>query len=117
MFPPANPDNAAMQERETRRSDPLEATVKQTMIEIKHREAGKLLHRLDAGTLERADLHSAKLEGADFRDASLRGADLRGAGLQLADLQGADLREADLEGADLQGADLRGPRCGHTNLE
>ena len=64
-------------------------------IEIKHRITGKVLLKVEAGSLSWADLSEADLSWAD-----LRGADLRGADLSEADLRGADLSNADLSGAD-----------------
>jgi hypothetical protein len=73
------------------------------MIRISHRHTGRLLLRVEADSLEGADLRRASLA-----QARLRGANLRGANLQDADLRGADLRGADLRGADLRGANLNG---------
>jgi uncharacterized protein YjbI with pentapeptide repeats len=51
------------------------------MIEIKHKQTGEVLLRVDAEVLK----------GADLRGADLQGADLRGANLEEANLQKADL--------------------------
>lgn len=82
------------------------------MIEIRHRKSGLLLRRVNAATLDGANLYRADLRGADLAGASLRGALLHDTDLRAADLRGADLRRADLcgtrlTGANLQGADLR----------
>lgn len=101
------------------------------MIEIKNKD-GKVLAKVDAETLNRADLRKANL-----READLRGADLRWANLQWADLRGADLSRSNLRGAllgsailceaNLSGADLswsslfqaslRGANVHEANLE
>lgn len=65
------------------------------MIEIKHKVTGKVLLKVKAKTLVRADLSGVDLSGADLSGA---------------DLSWADLSEADLTWADLSGADLRGAK-------
>jgi len=62
------------------------------MIEIKHKTTGEVLHRVDADSLQSADLRYADLRGADLRYANLCGAYLRYADLRGADLYGANLR-------------------------
>jgi Pentapeptide repeats (8 copies) len=86
------------------------------MIQIKDQRTLKLLHRIDADTLEDADLEGIYLRGANlvgmncaranFRHAVLHEADMEGACLKGADLTDADLREAHLPGADLVDAIL-----------
>jgi Pentapeptide repeats (8 copies) len=91
------------------------------MIEIKHKETGAVLYRIDAPTLQEAALSGANLRGAQLSAAVLVGADLSYADLSEAVLTGANLVEADLcgtnfHGADLAGVDLAGVRCdGSTN--
>jgi hypothetical protein len=77
------------------------------MIEIRHKKAGDVLLRVDAETLEKADLTDAWLPGADLRGANLHQSKLTGATLDRADLTGADLR-ATLHGVKMAWADLRG---------
>jgi uncharacterized protein YjbI with pentapeptide repeats len=81
------------------------------MIEIKHKITGEVLHRVDADSLQGADLGNADLRGAD-----LSGADLSGANLRLANLFGADLSDANLSYANLSGADLSGAYLGFADL-
>lgn len=73
--------------------------VPQPMVEIRHKETGKLLRRVRARTLACVDLH-----GADLQQARLNGADLEGANLQATDLRGISLRGANLTGVQLQAA-------------
>jgi uncharacterized protein YjbI with pentapeptide repeats len=61
------------------------------MIEIRHKDTGKLLARVTGETLAGARLCRLKLQGAN-----LRGADLRAAVLARGDLSGADLEGASL---------------------
>ena len=56
------------------------------MVEIKHKNTGKVLARIEADSLVGADLRDMHLEGAD-----LRGVDLNHARLEFADLVGANL--------------------------
>jgi hypothetical protein len=79
------------------------------MVEI-HCITGRIV-RVEAESLEKAnlddmDLYRAVLSGANLRGAKLRRANLRNADLRGADLRGADLREADLSGAALMLAEL-----------
>lgn len=84
------------------------------MIEIRHKETGAVLHRLEADTLQgaklaglnlcSADLHGANLAGADLTGVVCSGIDLRGANLAHANLSGVYLLQADLRGANLDGA-------------
>ena len=77
-----------------------------TMIEIKHKDTGKVLLRMDAATLQGADLRGAYLSEADLTEVDLRAAMLRDTRLRDALLVGTDLTEADLSGADLSGVSL-----------
>jgi hypothetical protein len=61
------------------------------MIEIKHKDTGELLLRVDEETLEGADLSNTKLAGADLTGVNLKGANLGGANLEDAELTRADL--------------------------
>lgn len=81
------------------------------MIEIRHKKTGKILLRVEADTLARADLQGADLRGADLVDDDLGSSNLRDA-----DLRGADLRGADLSGASLHGANLRGANLGKARM-
>jgi uncharacterized protein YjbI with pentapeptide repeats len=81
------------------------------MIEIKHKQTGKVLLRLDAESLEGANLTSANLAGANLTGvkishACLRNADLQGAMLERAELIGTCLDHANLTQASLDAADL-----------
>jgi hypothetical protein len=78
------------------------------MREIRHRDTGVLLRRLDVDTLEGVDLRGCNLRGASLPDANLQRADLTGADLGGADLECADLRGAKLTAANLGGAKLAG---------
>jgi uncharacterized protein YjbI with pentapeptide repeats len=91
------------------------------MIEIKHKDTGEVLKRVDDETLTFTDLAGAHLRGADlaFVDlqwVSLIDADLRGADLYGADLCGARLLYADLGEADLRYANLRQADFSHVNM-
>jgi uncharacterized protein YjbI with pentapeptide repeats len=82
------------------------------MVEVKHKETGEKLLRVDLDTLSGADLRVVMLVGADLTDADLSGANLPGADLRDTDLRranlwGANLLMARLENADMGGADLR----------
>src|SRR5438876_4176295 len=120
------------------RTTPNEST---TVIEIRHKTTGAVLHRLETAALKRADLTGinlceADLSGQDltgtnlcgsvcrftqWRDANLTQADLRGAYLADSDFRGANLSgallfsdsldTADLSGANLAGANLTGAYC------
>jgi uncharacterized protein YjbI with pentapeptide repeats len=74
------------------------------MIEIRDRKTGRLLKRVDAPSLERANLARAQLRRANLQGANLARANLAEAYLRGADLAGANLRRANLRGADLRGA-------------
>lgn len=84
------------------------------IIEINHRRSKDvILIRVEADSLEGADLSGTLLLGADMtglrcKGASFREAKLMRACLIEADLSGADLRGADLRAATLSGTDLRG---------
>ena len=70
------------------------------MIEIKHKITGKVLLKVEAETLRKANLRRANLSGANLREANLRGANLREANLSWANLSEANLSWADLRGAE-----------------
>jgi hypothetical protein len=86
------------------------------MVEIRHKDTGDVLLRVEADTLERANLDGANLESADLAGLTLRGARLHGANLSCAQLEGATLADADLRGAELFEANLRGAKMGGTTL-
>jgi Pentapeptide repeats (8 copies) len=91
------------------------------MIEIKDQRTCELLHRIDADTLEDADLERIYLGGADLvgmncARANFRCAVLYEAHLDRACLRGADLTQADLREAMLTGADLADALLIHANL-
>jgi uncharacterized protein YjbI with pentapeptide repeats len=67
-------------------------------IEIKEKETGRAICRLEAESLAGADLSGRDLTRADFC-----GADLRGANLEGARVHGADFAGANLEGARMAG--------------
>lgn len=87
------------------------------MIEIKHKQTGHVLLRVNADSLEGANLTGAKLAGAKLsgfkiNHACLRDVDLQGAELNRAEmigtcLDGANLTHALLEAADLTDASLQ----------
>ena len=81
------------------------------MVEIRHRETGRVLETIEGESLVGADLRDMRLNGAD-----LRGVDLRRANLESSDLLGADLSGADLTDAILVGAHLKGARLSQANL-
>jgi uncharacterized protein YjbI with pentapeptide repeats len=81
------------------------------MIEVKHKQTGKVLLRFDAVSLEGAsltgvNLAGANLTGAKINHACLRNVDLQGAVLDRAQLIGACLDSANLTQASLDAADL-----------
>jgi hypothetical protein len=96
------------------------------MIEICHRQTGRVLYKSEQEIRLPAALAAAvavgtNLSGAALRDGHFAGAQLRralliGADLTDADLSGADLHNADLRMADLRGADLRGTNLAGTDL-
>jgi pentapeptide repeat protein/TIR domain-containing protein len=77
------------------------------LIEIRHKQTGAVLHRLEIETLEGASLSGLSLSGADLSGANLAGADLFGAVCYHTDLRGANLTRANLKGAYLADTDLR----------
>lgn len=92
------------------------------MVNITHKETGKVLRRVAGTTLAGANLAGAELCGADLHYAVLNGTEFRLADLHLAsllesDLVGAHLEHANLRGADLRGADLRGADLTNADLE
>ena len=91
------------------------------MIEIKHKDTGKVLRRVDADTLRGADLKNAPLSGADLSGADLSGADMSGANLSSAKLGSTDLSytkltKTDLDYADLTNANLNGAKLAKADL-
>ena len=76
------------------------------MIEIRHKDSGDLIRRVDGDSLA----------GIDFREDSLIGADLSGQDLSDALMQGADLSECDLSGANLLNAQLQDATLSRANL-
>ena len=85
------------------------------MIEIKHKETGKVLLRVDADTLVGVELDGAYMEGANLAGMDLAGADLEDSDLTAANLRGTNLCEANLRrtwfaAADLSQAKLAGTR-------
>lgn len=94
------------------------------MIDIRHRQSGRVLLSVDAGTLRGANLAGQYLIHADLREmdlagavlvfADLCGADLTGASLRGARMRGCNLVEAHLTCADLDGADLEHASAGAT---
>jgi hypothetical protein len=80
---------------------------------ITHKETAKELLRIEADSMEAADMAGANLEYADLvavnlSRATLRGTNLCHANLSAANLSAADLRDATLEWADLAAANLEG---------
>jgi hypothetical protein len=86
------------------------------MVEIRHKDTGDVLLRLEGDTLERASLNGADLIGADLSGLVLRGASLRGANLSHARLEEATLADADLRGAALVETNLRRAKMGGAHL-
>lgn len=76
------------------------------MIEIKHKDTGEVLHRVNASSLCRIDLQSARLRGANLVGESINYTNLNYADLRGANLSGANLSSSNLACADLTGADL-----------
>lgn len=76
------------------------------MIEIKHKETGKVLLTVVTPSLQGADLSGRNLAGADLYKADLSGADLTRCNLDGADLEGANLRGANLFEATVRGTNL-----------
>jgi hypothetical protein len=92
------------------------------MIELRHRQTGAILLRVDGAPGEGLDVHEADLRFADLSGASLAGANfcyalLAGATLQGADLTGANLSRAYLQGADLRDANLRAANLSGSSLD
>ncbi len=78
------------------------------MVEIKHRDSGRVFLQVEAETLERANLMGEYLIHADFQDTNLSFAQMAFANLSMANLAGANLAGANLSGANLTEADLTG---------
>jgi tetratricopeptide (TPR) repeat protein len=86
------------------------------MIEIRHKETGQLLLRVDGSSLR--ETPPDILSRTDLRGADLRGLDLSGIDFSHQDLTGAELGQAHLIGtmlteANLTDADLEGARFDH----
>lgn len=100
--------------------------VEPAFIEIKHRDTGKVLLRMEGGSLAKSDLAGADLSGADLAgmdlsgasliNTVLRGADLSGARLVNATMSHADLTNANCRGADFSGADISNGDFTHCQL-
>ena len=110
------------------------------LYEILHEKTGRVLFRLECGSiadcvetavksranlsranlsntnLYGADLSRANLYGANLSRASLYGADLSRANLSRANLSRANLSNTNLYGADLYGANLSRANLSNTNL-
>ena len=76
------------------------------MIEIKSKETGETLARINGDSLAGADLRELNLAGADLRRQDLSGANFWHSDLTDADLSGACLKQARLQGGQFQGANL-----------
>jgi Pentapeptide repeats (8 copies) len=77
------------------------------IVEIKHKETGRVLETVEAGTLRGCDLQGARLDFASLAGLDMRGCDLTQASLVQVDLRKVNLCGSILLGAKLQGADLR----------
>jgi Pentapeptide repeats (8 copies) len=89
------------QVRPGRRSD-----ISPGFVEIRHKNTGEVLLRVEGDTLEGAYLAGANLDGAGLAGQNLREAELQGASLIRSELAGARLYGADLRGTALMGANL-----------
>lgn len=85
-------------------------------LQIRHRETGLVLHRVNSEVLEGAVLKGLELRCADFSRQRLHHVNFEGTDLTSADLRGADLRGAEMGGAELLGADLTGADLRDVNL-
>ena len=83
--------------------------------EIRHRETGVVLLRLNQPIEFRANLRGANLAGADLAGLKALGADFRRANLTGARLDQAELLGPDLRDTNLAGASLRGVRIDVSN--
>ncbi len=112
------------------------------LIEIKHRNTGKVLHSYDCennttkitlldevkkgknlsysdlsySSLRGSNLSDSDLRGSNLSDSDLRGSDLSYSNLSDSDLSGSNLRYSDLRGSDLRGSDLRGSNLPKTDV-
>jgi len=77
------------------------------VIEILHKDSGRVILRLERSTLQEA-AEAGLLDGVDLRGANLRGWDLFAIDFGQADLRNAELNQASLLGAQLDRANLRG---------
>src|SRR5438067_1750267 len=74
------------------------------VIEIRHKDTGRVLLWVDEEELADVDMEGADLSGANLAGANLERADLADAFLTGADLTGARLVRADLTDTNLNGA-------------
>ena len=90
------------------------------LYEILHEKTGRVLFRLECGSIadcvETAVKSRANLSRANLSNTNLYGADLYCANLYGANLYGADLSRADLSRANLSRADLSRANLSNTNL-
>jgi uncharacterized protein YjbI with pentapeptide repeats len=86
------------------------------MIEIRHRQSGRVFLEVEAETLAHANLMGEYLIHADLQDADLSSAQLAYANLSMANLAGANLMDANLRGANLTEADLSNVDFAGVNL-
>ena len=90
------------------------------LYEILHEKTGRVLFRLECGSIadcvETAVKSRANLSRANLSNTNLYGADLSRANLYGANLYGADLSRANLYGADLSSANLSRANLSNTNL-
>ena len=76
------------------------------MIEIRHKETGKVLHRIDGDTLRGCKLKCIDLRGADFQNQDLSGCTMSGCSLSEADLRTAHLSKAKINNCVIQRGDF-----------
>jgi uncharacterized protein YjbI with pentapeptide repeats len=88
----------------------------QEMIEIRHKQSGAVLARVEGNTLHSAMLADAQLAGADLTGADLSHAVLRGANLQEASLDNASLVGTCLDRANLQNVSALGANLSEASL-
>ena len=86
------------------------------MIEIKHKITGKILHTVNADTLQSADLRHAELADADLSGTNLSRANLSRANLSRANLSNTDMTGANLDNANLSNVDLSGALLNSADL-
>ena len=86
------------------------------MIEIRHKQSGRVFLQVEGETLAKANLMGEYLIHADLQDADLSSAQLAYANLSMANLAGANLAGANLRGANLTEADLSSVDFAGVNL-